>query len=151
MQFRPVDKVYLATNLFARFHPALNTKPLGFIRVGREFVYKKIAFDLLDCTFIQCGSSVGAGRRTPAEWRPRQVTGNKWSGGESNSRPLHCERSALPTELPPQNDRLSISATFPRVSPSPDGKTCKAKLLLANTLAHVAQAVITCHVRILLC
>jgi hypothetical protein len=26
----------------------------------------------------------------------------KWSGGGSNSRPLHCERSALPTELPPQ-------------------------------------------------
>ncbi len=25
----------------------------------------------------------------------------KWSGGESNPRPLHCERSALPTELPP--------------------------------------------------
>ena len=27
----------------------------------------------------------------------------QWSGGGSNSRPLHCERSALPTELPPQN------------------------------------------------
>jgi hypothetical protein len=26
----------------------------------------------------------------------------QWSGGGSNSRPLHCERSALPTELPPQ-------------------------------------------------
>ena len=26
----------------------------------------------------------------------------KWSGGESNSRPHHCERCALPTELPPQ-------------------------------------------------
>jgi hypothetical protein len=25
-----------------------------------------------------------------------------WSGGGSNSRPLHCERSALPAELPPQ-------------------------------------------------
>jgi hypothetical protein len=25
----------------------------------------------------------------------------KWSGRESNPRPLHCERSALPTELPP--------------------------------------------------
>ena len=24
-----------------------------------------------------------------------------WSGGESNSRPSHCERDALPTELPP--------------------------------------------------
>jgi hypothetical protein len=27
---------------------------------------------------------------------------NEWSGRESNPRPLHCERSALPTELPPQ-------------------------------------------------
>ena len=27
---------------------------------------------------------------------------NKWSERDSNSRPLHCERSALPTELPPQ-------------------------------------------------
>ena len=26
----------------------------------------------------------------------------QWSGGGSNSRPLHCERSALPAELPPQ-------------------------------------------------
>src|SRR5262245_1677608 len=25
-----------------------------------------------------------------------------WSGRESNPRPLHCERSALPTELPPR-------------------------------------------------
>ncbi len=28
---------------------------------------------------------------------------NKWSRGESNSRPLHCERSALPTELRPHS------------------------------------------------
>ncbi len=27
----------------------------------------------------------------------------KWSGGESNPRPQHCERCALPTELPPQS------------------------------------------------
>ena len=26
----------------------------------------------------------------------------QWSGRESNPRPLHCERSALPTELPPR-------------------------------------------------
>ncbi len=25
-----------------------------------------------------------------------------WRGGGSNSRPLHCERSALPAELPPR-------------------------------------------------
>ena len=27
----------------------------------------------------------------------------KWSGRESNPRPSHCERDALPTELPPRN------------------------------------------------
>src|SRR5690606_31706217 len=27
--------------------------------------------------------------------------GKKWSERDSNPRPLHCERSALPTELPP--------------------------------------------------
>ncbi len=26
----------------------------------------------------------------------------EWSGGESNPRPSHCERDALPTELPPR-------------------------------------------------
>jgi hypothetical protein len=31
-----------------------------------------------------------------------QRAASKWSGRESNPRPLHCERSALPTELPPQ-------------------------------------------------
>ena len=30
----------------------------------------------------------------------------EWSGGDSNSRPLHCERSALPTELPPLSIRI---------------------------------------------
>ena len=34
----------------------------------------------------------------------------KWSGGGSNSRPLHCERSALPTELPPQRAATEVSA-----------------------------------------
>lgn len=29
----------------------------------------------------------------------------KWSGGESNSRPHHCERCALPAELPPRAGR----------------------------------------------
>ena len=38
----------------------------------------------------------------------------KWSGGGSNSRPLHCERSALPTELPPQtlSSTLCHSSAF---------------------------------------
>jgi hypothetical protein len=33
----------------------------------------------------------------PSCWR-----GPEWRWGESNPRPLHCERSALPTELHPQ-------------------------------------------------
>src|SRR5262245_16744613 len=31
----------------------------------------------------------------------KKLNQNKWSERESNPRPLHCERSALPTELPP--------------------------------------------------
>ena len=31
----------------------------------------------------------------------------KWSERDSNSRPLHCERSALPTELPPRQSRTA--------------------------------------------
>src|SRR5688572_22908207 len=31
---------------------------------------------------------------------------NEWSGRESNPRPLHCERSALPTELPPRESLI---------------------------------------------
>ena len=37
----------------------------------------------------------------------------RWSGGGSNSRPLHCERSALPTELPPQRSYLTPSPRPP--------------------------------------
>jgi hypothetical protein len=40
-----------------------------------------------------------------------------WSGRESNPRPLHCERSALPTELPPQA-RRAILASWLRTSSS---------------------------------
>src|SRR5690606_28664179 len=35
--------------------------------------------------------------------RQASATLKWWSGGGSNSRPLHCERSALPAELPPQS------------------------------------------------
>ena len=33
---------------------------------------------------------------------PHRLENRKWSGGESNSRPQHCERCALPTELSPR-------------------------------------------------
>src|SRR5262249_48641960 len=39
------------------------------------------------------------------------------SGRESNPRPLHCERSALPTELPP---RTTSAANLPRRNISVD-------------------------------
>src|SRR5262245_11045675 len=39
-----------------------------------------------------------------AEVRAAGPMMRKWSGRESNPRPLHCERSTLPTELPPRND-----------------------------------------------
>ena len=37
--------------------------------------------------------------------KPLRLQGflRKWSGGGSNSRPRHCERRALPTELPPRS------------------------------------------------
>lgn len=34
-----------------------------------------------------------------------------WRGGGSNSRPLHCERSALPAELPPRQRREIMPLT----------------------------------------
>lgn len=34
-----------------------------------------------------------------------------WRGGGSNSRPLHCERSALPAELPPPWNLLDTYAS----------------------------------------
>src|SRR5882724_10246857 len=36
----------------------------------------------------------------------------KWSGGGSNSRPRHCERRALPTELPPQSPHRCASGAI---------------------------------------
>ena len=37
------------------------------------------------------------------------ATCGKWSGRELNPRPLHCERSALPTELPPRGQVSNYS------------------------------------------
>ncbi len=37
----------------------------------------------------------------------------EWSGGESNSRPRHCERRALPTELPPRSNCAHGAAGAP--------------------------------------
>src|SRR6185295_16247597 len=39
----------------------------------------------------------------------------KWSGGESNSRPHHCERCALPTELPPHTKQFQDLRVPPQV------------------------------------
>ena len=35
-------------------------------------------------------------------FRPPLSSEKQWSGGGSNSQPRHCERRALPVELPPQ-------------------------------------------------
>ena len=44
----------------------------------------------------------GASRPSlPGPWMARQA--RKWSGGGSNSQPRHCERRALPVELPPRS------------------------------------------------
>ena len=42
------------------------------------------------------------------------VKGQKWSERESNPRPLHCERSALPTELPPQMNWHMVGTVAPK-------------------------------------
>ena len=73
------------------------------------------------------------------KWRDRQafpmknarrgpgVLRGKWSGGESNSRPRHCERRALPTELPPRFlDGRSIAARGPGASLTEVGERRKA-------------------------
>src|SRR5690606_17570989 len=47
------------------------------------------------------------------------ASGIWWSGGGSNSRPSHCERDALPAELPPHLQIVrhqSSSAARPRPS-----------------------------------
>ena len=43
-------------------------------------------------------------RRLACQPKPRRGVG-WWSRGGSNSRPPHCERGALPTELRPRTDR----------------------------------------------
>ena len=35
-----------------------------------------------------------------------------WSGGGSNSRPSHCERDALPAELPPRYSSLTFNKSW---------------------------------------
>ena len=40
----------------------------------------------------------------------------KWSGRGSNPQPPHCERGALPIELPPQSDHWN-SKTYPPATP----------------------------------
>ncbi len=40
--------------------------------------------------------------RAPSSARRPAASRGWWSGRESNPRPSHCERDALPTELPPQ-------------------------------------------------
>lgn len=47
-------------------------------------------------------------RAAPPRWRVSATCGfsrvyEKWSGGDSNSRPLACKASALPVELPPRS------------------------------------------------
>lgn len=49
----------------------------------------------------------------------------EWSGRESNPRPLHCERSALPTELPP---RFATGATGPDTARPRGGSHCRRRL-----------------------
>ena len=51
------------------------------------------------------GHCVHAGRATKKPGRRRPGLAWWWSGGGSNSRPSHCERDALPAELPPHEAR----------------------------------------------
>src|SRR5690606_12657505 len=63
-----------------------------------------------------CQDGIGLHRKKRKRPRSRKIwetsafvglawTVKWWSGGGSNSRPLHCERSALPAELPPHEGR----------------------------------------------
>src|ERR1700744_4889479 len=58
----------------------------------------------------------GFGPKTKKRFTPRGikrffVLSKWWSGGGSNSRPSHCERDALPAELPPQRERTIAPPT----------------------------------------
>jgi hypothetical protein len=47
---------------------------------------------------VWVGWKVGTGQNV---WEPARNLNRWWRGGGSNSRPPHCERGALPAELPP--------------------------------------------------
>jgi hypothetical protein len=49
-------------------------------------------------------------------WTARDALGSKWwSGRGSNPRPSHCERDALPTELPPHMFAGSLNGRLAEV------------------------------------
>jgi hypothetical protein len=45
----------------------------------------------------------GKGTQPIADWRSKCTREWWWSGGDSNPRPLECDSSALPAELPPHS------------------------------------------------
>src|SRR5688572_32358999 len=77
-----------------------------------------------------------------------------WSGGGSNSRPSHCERDALPAELPPRGKarilpyrqgcgyhrRMQIAPPFGYKEVVPFLKTQKVRLLAPGQVPEFAQA-----------
>jgi hypothetical protein len=78
-------------------------------------------------------------RRSPANvGHHKRVTygsseGNWWSGRGSNPRPSHCERDALPAELPPH----TFDGTAPMESVAPKRRGILASLsVVSNAFGH---------------
>ena len=46
-------------------------------------------------------------------FEPHFSSKKQWSGGGSNSQPRHCERRALPVELPPRKKKLILYPSLP--------------------------------------
>src|SRR5690606_29004993 len=68
-------------------------------------------------------------------WRASCVACFWWSGGGSNSRPSHCERDALPAELPPQIKQDRNYTLF--------FLACESRLPAVRRCGHVCEILLT--------
>ena len=80
--------------------------------------------------------------------KPAWNIGMWWRGGGSNSRPLHCERSALPAELPPHEAQIlttSSGAVVRNKRPMPgDGLVALRIFPLRDEFGRLVDAAYPC-------
>src|SRR4051794_21013949 len=72
-----------------------------------------------------------------------------WRGGGSNSRPSHCERDALPAELPPHNGNyfsaLADGFDAPRCESASGGLADGGREQVFHLLAHLERMGVGVH------